>query len=1700
MAKISNKIAYPGANPIEGEDYLIGTDANSSPIELQTKTFLISDLKSFIIDDLFDGVAYRLPVFTAAAEGEDSERIVPSIVKQDVAQISGTSILGTTITIDNNAGGGSLVVTDAFTPFGLSTFEGNVILKKTNTLVSESELYLLGKIYDANSNLGNNEQVLVSDGLGNVTWQNFQGSGLEFQSAWDARKISEGGVTDGGNPDLQNIQLIPGNTGKYWVVSQAGSASLQGQAGLISQWSPGDWAIVSEDDTGNVFWDKIDNSSVDGAGTENHIAMWTSAKTLGNAAPVTMIQDPDPAALTLTFAGGERVIFDTAIELQGEVYDNGANAGTSNDILVSDSSSQLSYQNLSTIHVNSAEKLTQQVIFREAVTIGDPVYIVGYNNGQSLTEVEKADASDVNKMAAIGLAKQTKAANEIGDIVISGDFPDIDTSSYSVGDSLYVAVGGGLTNTKPVVPNLIQKIAIVSRSNANNGDIEVFAVGRTNDVPNLTEGRIFVGSAANTIESDTVFLNESLHSATIGANTNSATADNSIAMGSGTSATEIAATAMGTGTTASGASSVAMGDTSTAIGDYSFVVGLSSNATAQHAVAIGESNTASSPNSVAIGDNNTISTQQGGIAIGTQNTVNGGNAFALGSQVTASGNTSLATGYQTSVLGNYSISSGLSTETKGQQSIAGGIGSVVRSNSDNSIAFGNKAIAGLGITDYKESAAFGFETLAGGSFGSFAMGWRSFNVGSEGLASGHGSFVSGHGSGALGEGSSVTDVAAGVLNTSSGVNTTQFQLINVVGGANIQVGDTIYNNGSGSQDWTESNDFRINTIVSANQQATTPAGDVYFITVNAPGFKTNQGETVSIVRTVNATEGSFAIGAHSITLGNRSTSIGYFAKAESDQSVAIGEHAWTKNTGSVSIGKYAIDDAAEQVAIGGTTVRLNAYGTGTPITGTVVANLGVDSTGKVIETDPSVDGSGTVDFVPKWTPDGNTLGDSIIFEDPNNPFIGISTSNPSYPLDVVGDNAIAINNTAIAHQSNGAPTGAPNASGIIQLGDVDGGAMALGLMDDTSTEVVRIQTDSNNVGEVIFYDTVRAQFGDSITGSGAQGEIYSDGNNFRIAEIGGGNLYLSGSEVIINDTTTGLQYFHGTNGTTVKLYGNDPLAGSTIQLETASTGVTINNDLTLADYGQAGKGGTVAFNLAVDSTGRVIQTTDGGGTVTGTGTTNKLPIWTDGPNGVLGDSGLTQNNNGLTFTIGGVDSVLGNAGNFSLAGQISTGSSTQGVSSFSDIVSVATRLDAGTNATAGAPALDVKQKAYVRGGLVVSEFPGNVTVDNTAIVVGAGNNDIVTGSDHCIAVGNNNQINNNSDNSAVFGQGNTIDEADACLVAGLTNSITGTQGVTERSAVVGFNNSLQGYASAVYGGSSTVVVDNNAFVLGFDHDVNAANSDSIFVFGEQNDFADGGTNAANVFMIGADLVGNDGTMVLGYRNDNTQYPAENNANGLGETKFVVAVGSAPNNTNQVNALLITEGGVNKSNTPQIPRVIMPSVTNFEFDDDPDATANAIPQGGLYHKEGSLYINTGSSTITRGTWTPGLSSIGASNFNFTPTVQGGEFKRIEDMMFCYFTLAGTVTYNTSNGGFPLLNGLPASYQVRTNPFQELLSGTIKKASGLSALITGFTNGPGSQHVAFEVVSGNNTTIMATNNIGIQSGVAFSIRGSLTYIIQ
>ena len=67
MAKISNTLSYPNQSPIEGADYLIGTAANSTPIDKQTKTFTIQGIADYVIDAAFNGVSYRLPIFTASS-------------------------------------------------------------------------------------------------------------------------------------------------------------------------------------------------------------------------------------------------------------------------------------------------------------------------------------------------------------------------------------------------------------------------------------------------------------------------------------------------------------------------------------------------------------------------------------------------------------------------------------------------------------------------------------------------------------------------------------------------------------------------------------------------------------------------------------------------------------------------------------------------------------------------------------------------------------------------------------------------------------------------------------------------------------------------------------------------------------------------------------------------------------------------------------------------------------------------------------------------------------------------------------------------------------------------------------------------------------------------------------------------------------------------------------------------------------------------------------------------------------------------------------------------------------------------------------------------------------------------------------------------------------------------------------------------
>ena len=151
-----------------------------------------------------------------------------------------------------------------------------------------------------------------------------------------------------------------------------------------------------------------------------------------------------------------------------------------------------------------ADRTQSEIRTTEAVTKGDPLYVVGFNSGQNRIEVGKADASDPAKMPVFGLAYETVASNQNSQMVAIGSLNDVNTqvapNDFQAGDTLYVKAGGGLTNVRPSGTDLVQNVGVVGRRNQNNGEILVSAIGRSNDLPNLPQGSVFVGGVNDVAE------------------------------------------------------------------------------------------------------------------------------------------------------------------------------------------------------------------------------------------------------------------------------------------------------------------------------------------------------------------------------------------------------------------------------------------------------------------------------------------------------------------------------------------------------------------------------------------------------------------------------------------------------------------------------------------------------------------------------------------------------------------------------------------------------------------------------------------------------------------------------------------------------------------------------------------------------------------------------------------------------------------------------------------------------------------------------------------------------------------------------------------------------------------------------------------------------------------------------------------------
>jgi hypothetical protein len=148
------------------------------------------------------------------------------------------------------------------------------------------------------------------------------------------------------------------------------------------------------------------------------------------------------------------------------------------------------------------------------LTKGDVVYVKGVSGNRPTVALAACD--DPAKMPAFGFVADGSIPNgQPVRIATFGRLNGVDTSAFSLGDTLYVQTGSGgvsgsYTNVAPTGSgNLLQNIGKVAKVDAS-GLIRVGGAGRTNATPNLDKGYLFIGNDSDqSVQDNTIFVSSS---------------------------------------------------------------------------------------------------------------------------------------------------------------------------------------------------------------------------------------------------------------------------------------------------------------------------------------------------------------------------------------------------------------------------------------------------------------------------------------------------------------------------------------------------------------------------------------------------------------------------------------------------------------------------------------------------------------------------------------------------------------------------------------------------------------------------------------------------------------------------------------------------------------------------------------------------------------------------------------------------------------------------------------------------------------------------------------------------------------------------------------------------------------------------------------------------------------------------------------
>jgi len=353
----------------------------------------------------------------------------------------------------------------------------------------------VGTEYTLPSADGSTNQYLKTDGAGNLSFADLDiTGGLTYQGAFNATA---------GTPDISNAEK-----GDFYVIDTAGT--IYGQT-----WAVGDHLLVNEDMGGTIT-----NSKIDKIDNTDQV---TSVN--GNTGAVVLSGDDlaaDHTAVNYTAANanidGHLSGIDTKlgtvasptlddVTTNGNTTTNTIEVGqvtVSGDILASSADARtigeedtrfITYYG----DMNGAIRFKAKNDQGAQITKGQAVYIKGLAGDGTTPTVGLADADDATKMPAFGLAFNTANDQAEVQIVSFGNLGGLNTSTYSVGDTLFIdTTAGGLVNTKPTGETAqLQNIGRVIRSNNGAGIIMVGGAGRSAATPNLNDGKIFLGNASN---------------------------------------------------------------------------------------------------------------------------------------------------------------------------------------------------------------------------------------------------------------------------------------------------------------------------------------------------------------------------------------------------------------------------------------------------------------------------------------------------------------------------------------------------------------------------------------------------------------------------------------------------------------------------------------------------------------------------------------------------------------------------------------------------------------------------------------------------------------------------------------------------------------------------------------------------------------------------------------------------------------------------------------------------------------------------------------------------------------------------------------------------------------------------------------------------------------------------------------------------